>query len=67
MKSIVAVYLLRWHFGIILLRVHVNDLVSVVAEMLSRPAVSVLLVVAIVVAVANGEQFKGLEFVVESM
>lgn len=55
MESFVVVGLYRWHFGIVFLRMHVHDFVSVVAEMVAGPAVAVLLLVSIIFAVAVGE------------
>lgn len=52
MESFVAVGLYRWHFGIVFLRMHVHDFMSVVAEMVAGPAVAVLLLVSIIFAVA---------------
>lgn len=56
MESLVVVGLYRWHFGIVFLRMHVHDFVSVVAEMVAGPAVAVLLLVSIIFAVAVGEK-----------
>lgn len=53
MESFVVDGLQCWHFGIVLLRMHVHDFVGVVAEMVAHPTVSVLLLVAVVLAEAD--------------
>lgn len=52
-ESFVVDVLQCWHFGIVLLRMHVHDFVGVVAEMAAHPAVAVLFLVAIVLAEAE--------------